>query len=228
MLAVNDVKIVAISDIHGQLPESLPPCDLLLIAGDICPLTDHEPRAQANWLATEFRAWLDRQRAAQVVATWGNHDFVGELAPHLVPPLRWQMLVDQAIEVLGLKIYGSPWQPRFFDWAFNLDEPDLEKRWQRIPSGIDILLLHGPPYGYGDLAGPNRFHPQGEHTGSPSLTRRILEVRPQLAVFGHIHEAFGVYELENVVLANVSVLNARYELVNRPFEAVLRARAPSP
>ena len=222
---MSEPRIVAISDFHGQLPANLPACDLLLIAGDICPLNDHTPRAQADWLATEFRPWLDRQSATHIVATWGNHDFVGELAPYMVPRLRWHMLVDETVELMGLKIYGTPWQPRFFDWAFNLDEPDLERKWARIPEGTDILIVHGPPHGYGDLAGPNQFNPTGHHTGSPSLTRRILEVRPQLVVFGHIHEGYGVYDLENMVLANVSLLNERYEMVNRPFEGVVRVRS---
>jgi Icc-related predicted phosphoesterase len=219
---MTEVKVVAISDMHGRLPEQLPSCDLLLIAGDICPLEDHRVDAQIDWLRTTFRDWLDRQRAQEIVATWGNHDFVGERMPEVVPRLRWHMLVDQSVEVLQLKIYGTPWQPRFFDWAFNLEEPELEKKWAKVPAGIDILLLHGPPHGYGDLTKPNRFRPTGERTGSPSLTRRILEVRPKLAVFGHIHEGHGVYEMDGVTLANVSLLNEKYEPVNRPFEMVVK------
>jgi Icc-related predicted phosphoesterase len=206
-----DVSVVAISDLHGYLPEDLPACDLLLIAGDICPLRDHSPPAQAHWLGTTFREWLDRQPAREIVATWGNHDFIGERAPELVPSLRWHMLRDQGVELLGVKIYGTPWQPWFFDWAFNLYEPELQQKWKLIPQGTDILLLHGPPHGFGDMT------VSGQRTGSPSLTRRIAEIKPQLAVFGHIHEGYGVFDLDGTALANVSLLNVRYEPVNRPF-----------
>jgi len=202
------MKICAIADLHGQLP-AIPECDLLLIAGDICPVTNHGIAFQADWLATELRAWLSRLRMP-VVAIWGNHDFIGEHAPDLVPRLPWVLLHDSAVEIHGLKIYGSPWQPRFFDWAFNLDEPDLERKWELIPEGTDVLLLHGPPYGFGDWVG------RGEHTGSPSLRRRIFEIRPKLAVFGHIHEGRGEWLEEGVVLANVTVLDERYQMVYAP------------
>jgi len=221
---VNEVKVVAISDMHGELPRQLPACDLLLIAGDIVPLRNHSPFYQAQWLREEFGSWLEQQPAKHIVATWGNHDFIGERAPHLVPRLPWTLLVDQAVELLGLKVYGTPWQPRFFDWAFNLDEPDLERRWQRIPPDTDILVCHGPPYGYGDLAGAiPGIRTEPEHTGSPSLTRRILEIKPQLVVFGHIHEAYGVYEKDGVVMANVSIVDGAYRMVNAPYVRAVRA-----
>ena len=203
------MRICAIADQHGCLPV-IPDCDLLLIAGDICPATNHGIFFQADWLATEFRAWLSRL-TMPVVAIWGNHDFIGEQAPDLVPRLPWILLQDSAVEINGLRIYGSPWQPRFFDWAFNLDEPDLERKWELIPEGIDILLLHGPPYGYGDWVG------RGEHTGSPSLRERIFEVKPKLAVFGHIHEGRGQWLENGVILANVTILDEAYRFVYEPM-----------
>jgi hypothetical protein len=29
-------------------------------------------------------------------------------------------LEDELVEIEGIRIYGSPWQPEFCDWAFNL------------------------------------------------------------------------------------------------------------
>jgi Icc-related predicted phosphoesterase len=224
---MSDVMVVAISDFHGTLPEHLPASDLLLIAGDISPLQNHDPYYQAEWLRDEFGPWLRRQPAKHIVATWGNHDFIGERLPHLVPPLPWTLLVDEAVELLGLKIYGTPWQPRFMDWAFNLDEPELEKKWARIPAGIDILVCHGPPHGFGDLASAMAsIRNEPEHTGSPSLTRRILEIRPQLVVFGHIHEGYGVYEKDGIVMANVSIGTGRHRMTNEPYVGVVQSNEP--
>jgi hypothetical protein len=154
-----------------------------------------------------------------------NHDWIGEKAPHLSPKLRWHMLCDESINLLGFKIYGTPWQPRFFDWAFNADEDVLEKKWAAIPDDTDILVLHGPPYGFGDLAPAyTGVRNEMERTGSPSLIKRIREIKPQLAIFGHIHPGYGVYEENGVVMANVSVLNDKYQLVNKPYRTTLEPR----
>jgi Icc-related predicted phosphoesterase len=229
---MNEIKVVAISDLHGKFPD-ISECDLLLIAGDICPCrfghgymsVDNKATHQAFWLRDTFGPWLQKQPAKHVVATWGNHDWLGEKAPERTPKLPWHMLIDQGIDLMGFKIYGSPWQPRFFDWAFNADEPFLEGKWHLIPDDTDILVLHGPPHGYGDLAPAYRgVRDQMEHTGSPSLTKRIMEVKPQLVVFGHIHAGYGVYSENGVTMANVAVLNEQYLLTNKPFVTTLKPR----
>ena len=66
------MKIVAISDLHGQLP-TVPECDLLLIAGDICPVHNHKLFYQDIWLRSVFAAWLRQQRAKRIIGVWGNH-----------------------------------------------------------------------------------------------------------------------------------------------------------
>src|SRR5262245_54236823 len=155
--------IVAISDQHGVLPE-IPPCDLLLIAGDVCPVTNHGVDFQANWLQWEYRRWLERLPARKIVFIAGNHDFVFEQRSNFLPsdyPATY--LQDTGITWEGLRIWGTPWQPVFFDWAFNLREPDLAKKWALIPEGTDILVVHGPPFGYGDAV-PERDSVR--HTGS--------------------------------------------------------------
>lgn len=203
--------IQAVSDMHGTLPD-VPACDLLLIAGDICPIEDHDVHFQSQWLNTTFRAWLGQLHARHVVGVCGNHDFVFEKRPDLVPTdLPWTYLQDSACEVEGLKVWGTPWQPWFHDWAFNLYEPDLVAKWRLIPEGTDVLVLHGPPYGLGDAV------PRGggtvENTGSPSLLARIKEVQPLVAVYGHIHEGRGQYRVGRTVLANVTILDEKYRHV---------------
>jgi Icc-related predicted phosphoesterase len=203
------MKIICMADLHRYLPPVPADGDLLLLGGDC--LNDGAFN-QARFLDTVFRKWLEGVAARMpVVATPGNHDWIFQTHPDLVPnDLPWTVLVDQEVTVGGLRIWGSPWQPPFFDWAFNLPESDLEQKWALIPEGIDILLLHGPPFGAGDLT------PRGERVGSPSLTARILAVRPKLVVCGHIHSARGEYRLDTVPVINAAMTDERYFLVQVP------------
>jgi Icc-related predicted phosphoesterase len=212
---------VAISDQHGVLPE-IPPCDLLLIAGDVCPVTNHNPWFQASWLREDFRRWLLAVPARKTIFVAGNHDFVFEQQPDIVPrDLPASYLQDSGLEWEGLQIWGTPWQPWFFDWAFNLHEGDLAHKWALIPDNTDILVVHGPPHGYGDgvpeLDGVRR-------TGSPSLLLRIRQVRPKLVVFGHIHEGRGQWRIGDSVLANVTILDEAYRHVHAPWVYTLEGK----
>jgi Icc-related predicted phosphoesterase len=208
------MKVVATSDLHGQLP-AIPPCDLLLIAGDICPVWDHKVLFQRQWLANNFKTWLLRAPARKIIGVWGNHDLIAEKAPHLLPELPWTVLTDQLCEFEGLRIYGLPWQRRFYNWAFNLDPPELDEKYRAIPP-CDIIVSHGPPFGLGDYV--ERDH---ERTGSHAFLAKIDELRPKLVVFGHIHEGAGRYDWQHgrgTTIANVSFINEQYRPAHKPHE----------
>ncbi len=201
------MKIACVSDLHGMLPE-IPECDLLLLGGDIGPGSERDLRFHARWYDETFRKWLGIIKVP-TIAVSGNHDFIFQHGSDMVPDLPWTYLQDSGCEFQGLKIWGSPWQPVFGGWAFNATESQLAERWAMIPSDVDILLLHGPPRGYGD------FSPYGnEHTGSPSLADRIRAVQPKLVVFGHIHSGYGEYRLGESRMLNASLVNESYEPVN--------------
>jgi predicted phosphodiesterase len=206
------MRVCCISDLHGFLPE-IPPCDLLLIGGDVirCGL-EFNLLEQSAWLDNIFSPWLRRQPAKHIVGVAGNHDFIFARAPQFVPALPWTYLLDSGTEVEGLKIWGAPWQPIFRDWAFNLPEAELAKRWAAIPDDTDILVLHGPPAGVGDFV-PN----ENANVGSPSLRTRIEALRPQLVVFGHIHEGYGKYRFDSTILVNAAHCDGRFEPNNAPI-----------
>ena len=219
------MKIVAISDQHGILPE-IPPCDLLLIAGDICPVHNHAIDFQAQWLDSDFRRWLGSLRhVGRVIGVAGNHDFIFERAAHRVPDdLPWIYLQDQLTEYRGLRIWGTPWQPWFFDWAFNGQPEQLKEKWALIPNPVDIIVVHGPPRCYGDGV-PERGG-SVRHTGCPHLLQRIREIEPELVVYGHIHEGRGQWQLtEKTTLANVTLVDGSYRHVYEPWIYETRPRA---
>lgn len=216
------MKIAAIGDLHGHLIE-IPECDVLLLAGDLCPLGDHSPMYQAQWLDTAFRNWLDNIPARRVIGIAGNHDFVFQKAPQLVPDdLRWTYLQDSGVDLDGLKFWGTPWQPEFGGWAFNANEEKLARQWSLIPDSTNVLITHGPPYGYGDLV-PGKITPDSEeewptpvHAGCQHLRQRIDNLpNLRLAVFGHIHSGYGVYPAADRTFANVSICDPFYRPTNK-------------
>ncbi len=119
------MRFVCLADLHGFLP-AVPPCDVLLVAGDICPTTDERPEAQRRWLSSEFADWLADVPADVVIGVAGNHDFVGETDPGALRDLDWHYLQDETAVIEGMSFFGSPWTSRFQDWAFMLSEEELK------------------------------------------------------------------------------------------------------
>lgn len=187
--------IVCVSDTHGAHDITVvPDGDILLHAGD---LTRHGLLDEVD----AFDAWLGRLPHPHKVVIAGNHDWCFERTP---AEARRRLtnavyLEDEAVVIGGLKVYGSPWQPRFFDWAFNLDRgPELAAKWALIPADTDVLVTHGPPDGILDLT--RRWL----RVGDADLLARVREVRPKLHVFGHIHEAAGVYRSGSTLFVNAA------------------------
>lgn len=216
------MDIVCISDLHGTLPDDLPDGDILLIAGDICPINNHNKYYQLYWLDTYFQNWLKHQnKKYKVVAGCaGNHDFVFEHGLDTNLDLPWYYCEDDELprlpELNGLKIYFSPWQPIFCDWAFNLSEEKLKKTWAMIPDDVDILVTHGPPYRIQDY-----IPSQKKSVGSTTLYDRVGELMKnqlKLHIFGHIHEGYGQIRINNTIFANVSILDEHYKYTNKPMK----------
>lgn len=215
IIYVAPVRVAALSDPHGHLPRT-PECDVLVIAGDVTPTDDHDPAFQARWLAESFAPWLAEQPATEIVGVAGNHDFVFEQRPDLVPELPWTYLQDAGAEVGGRMFWGSPWTPWFFDWAFNAPRGDtaevfLRERYAPVPDGADVLVLHGPPAGLGDRTS------RGEAAGSNAALELIDRVRPKLVVYGHIHEARGRFARGDAMLVNASHVDLGYEPYDEPI-----------
>lgn len=198
-------RVVAVADLHGNLPTDLPDGDVLVIAGDVCPLEDHESTYQRRWLEGAFAGWLEALPHPDVVWIAGNHDFVCE-RPGWAPTGRGHYLRDTGTEAAGLSFYGMPWVPNLPGWAFHATDEELLARTLRIPP-VDVLVSHGPPRGYGDMLR------RGGRAGSEALTARLEAAPPQLCLFGHIHEDPGRWELEpGTTLANVAYVDADYRI----------------
>jgi Icc-related predicted phosphoesterase len=212
--------IVCISDLHEHLVD-IPACDLLLIAGDVSFAFKGDVDAKQAFLAGEFKAWLEQVPADEIVLVAGNHDQSIE-AWGVPNGLRCHYLQDQGIELFGLKLWGTPWQPWFYDWAFNAPRRDgevfLASKFDLIPADTDIVIGHGPPRGYGDRTPRHAGH---AHVGSTAMTETLERVQPRLTVCGHIHSAYGRYRLGDTEIINASLVDNDYRPVNPVVRLVL-------
>jgi hypothetical protein len=119
----------------------------------------------------------------------GNHDFclreTGTSGREIFAGMTY--LLDQGLDIEGLRIYGSPWTPKFGgEWAYQVPRgKECAKVWAQIPDDVQLLITHGPPFGIGDLT------LRGEHAGCQDLLNQVRRIKPLMHLFGHIHEGYG-------------------------------------
>jgi Icc-related predicted phosphoesterase len=204
------MRIVCVSDTHGRHHKTvIPGGDLLVHAGDI---TRHGKQEEVE----DFDRWLGTLPHRYKVVICGNHDFCFQEEPYKarVRITNAIYLEDEAVTVAGIRVYGSPWQPWYGGWAFNLHRgPELAAVWAKIPADTQLLVTHGPPEGILDRTR------RGEPAGCRDLLLRVWEVRPRLHVFGHIHEAAGRTDIDGVTFVNASTQLGQGEAVVVEWDA---------
>lgn len=201
------LRIVCLSDTHschGKL--RIPEGDVLLHAGDF---TRRGGAAEVE----AFGAFLAGLPHRHKVVIAGNHDFLFQREPERARALLdgATYLEDSGIAIDGVRFWGSPWQPWFHDWAFNLPRGKaLAEKWALVPSGVDVLATHGPPHGVLDKT----FG--GSHVGCEELALALARIQPRLHVFGHIHEAYGLVRQGGTLSVNACNCNLFYRPVHPP------------
>lgn len=203
------MKIVFISDTHNKLGYvKIPDGDMLIHCGDFTMLGTIE----------EFRGFnsdLEKLPHKHKIVIAGNHEFLLEhnqaLGREILSAATY--LQDENIEVNGLKIYGSPWQPEFGKWAFNLprNSPSLHLVWDKIPRDTDILVTHTPPQGILDKTMSK------EKVGCEVLKQRLKDLSPRIHCFGHIHPAYGKKRIDDTLYINAAIVNEKYQPINQPI-----------
>lgn len=202
------LRLVCLSDTHERHGELVvPDGDVLVHAGDF---TGHGRPNKVEAFG-RFLATLPHRHKVIVA---GNHDFLFEKDPGRARDLLGDVhyLEDAGITIEGLSFWGSPWQPWFHDWAFNLPRgAALAEKWALVPAGVHVLVTHGPPMGVMD-----RVHRGGFHVGCEALTEALERIRPRLHVFGHIHEGYGTVREGERLSVNASTCDLSYRPVNPP------------
>ena len=221
---VGMMRITFISDTHAkhnQVTSSLPGGDVLIHAGDI---SNKGYRTEIQ----DFIKWFSTiENYTHKIFIAGNHDFgcqdevlaVQELL-RLNPGSEYLyddmfLIGDESADYDDMvKVWGSPWQPEFYNWAFNLPRQgaELKEVWNMIPSDVDILITHGPPYGHLDYVAYSK-----QNVGCELLRERIDLIKPKIHVFGHIHSSYG-YKFDGTThFFNAAVLDERYNFTQKPL-----------
>jgi len=221
IIFIVSMKITFISDTHNkhkQITSHLPGGDLLIHAGDITSRGyKHEIQEFLKW----FNG-LDNYTHKIFVA--GNHDWGFQDDPEMCKKLLYfysgVTYLQDNLELIEddyqstVRVYGSPWQPEFHNWAFNLPRngDQLDQVWHQIPQDVDILVTHSPACGYLDCV-----IGQYDNLGCELLTERIREVKPKIHVCGHIHTGYGYIFNGDTHFINAAVLNEQYVYAQKPL-----------
>lgn len=224
------MRLVLISDTHGRHASlTLPAGDVLIHAGDF---------SRDGGLADVrgFFTWMEAQPFAHKILVAGNHDAVFDkwhdgavmLLKEIAPSVTY--LQDSGVTIDGVRFWGSPVQPEFFNWFFNRKRgAEIKRHWDLIPDNTDVMISHGPLFGYLDKSN-NWDHATGkkfdDHLGCEDLRDAILRVRPKLHCFGHIHGGYGKSSIihddgDKTQLVNASIMDETYNPVNSPVEICL-------
>jgi len=208
------MRLVLISDTHEQhFNMKIPDGDVLIHAGDATY------RGQQRALQ-KFGKWMREQPHAHKIFIGGNHDLLLEQNPVLAPDFfrGIHYLCETSVEIHGVKFWGSPFSPRFMDWAFQCERgDDCERRWAKIPEGTDVVITHGPPRGCGDECPAMEDRTKLVHVGCKQLLARLDAIKPKLAVCGHIHEGYGTYYTPGgTPVVNASSVDGNYRCINPP------------
>lgn len=205
------MRLVCISDTHSMHRQiAVPDGDILIHAGDCLGVGTLEE-------LEDLDNWFSEQPHRHKILIAGNHDWCLQDEPADAEVLIKNAIYlrDSGTEIEGLKFWGSPWTPVFFDWAFNLSRgPAIAERWGQIPSDTDVLITHGPPAGILDLV---ITETHSLSVGCDDLTRELERLRLKMHVFGHIHESHGKQRLDDCLFVNASTCNGSFRPLNPPI-----------
>ena len=209
------LKIVCISDTHNRLNKiinNIPDGNLLIHCGD---LTGRGEIWEIENELDKLEKLNDKFNDTILIA--GNHDFGFERHSPLMEQMCKERdityLNDSGVDLNGIKVWGSPVSPRFFNWAFNRDRgEDIKKHWDLIPDDTNILITHVPPYRILDeLVYPNGDG-KNNFVGCEELSKKIVTLEKlRYHFFGHIHFWGGLQKtVGNVTYFNASICDELY------------------
>lgn len=210
------MKIVAISDTHQLHHQvNLPEGDVLVHCGDFT-------NKGSEKAIEDFLEWFSNQPHPYKVFIGGNHELGLDMGAFRNKKLKLVKsftndnlfyLENSAVVIEGIKFYGSPYTPFFFNWAWNLRRgAPLAANWSLIPEDTQVLMTHGPPYGILDQTASGS-------QGCQDLFNRIENLgQLKLHLFGHLHLEGGNQTVrDGKIFANAAVCDDSYRPIHSPI-----------
>lgn len=207
-----NLTIVHLSDTHLKKFPELESGNVLVHSGDALNYGSFEDLIKFR---EQLKAVKDNYKIIIYVA--GNHDWEFEKRPYQskqflleeIPNLVY--LHHEAYEFEGVKFFGSPLQPAFCNWAFNVkDNLELYEKYLEIPEDTEVLITHCPPEGTLDQL----------YTGGRVGSRALKLALPRLTklkahLFGHIHAARGIEYTNDIWYSNAAICDENYKPTNK-------------
>lgn len=241
-----EVRLTAMSDLHGYLPKDMQETDVVLICGDIVPLDCQRDNIETqSWLLNRFFPWCMSLPCDKVLFIAGNHDFFFEWmmtdknGNHQKPNIVMKRLLvgasqecyskikyleNSSYDYRGYKFYGCPFIGELHNWAFYKQSDELKKAYSKIPDNADVLMTHCPPAvkDYGFVLQYGSYNYMSDF-GCHELKDAIEIKKPRLSVFGHIHSGNHKAELiDGTMYCNVSLKDEGYRVSYLERKFILR------
>lgn len=238
------LKILAISDLHGWLPQIKEEFDLLMIPGDVCPDMYGVKYSQIDWFNDVFIPWINnlpfKHAWSKVIFVPGNHDKCFDGIVSKAQIMEWEITTLGRLKILNhdmydfeypvsdgtdvLRIFGTPYCKQFGNWSFMVEDETLDRKYSQITESVDILLSHDSPNinKVGAVLDENsRFY--NPFAGNDILAKHIWRIHPLIFHSGHIHSGNHVpFMLDGVYFANVSLvdedINPVYNILSYNFD----------
>lgn len=237
-------KLIAVSDLHelgdhGKEWDKLgvDEAGTVVVAGDITDQfyaspkynmsADDQIKQAQKWIDKKLRPFCDKHKTKKFLMIPGNHDNILGIpeAKDLQWPSNVTFLSDQAATVNGMEIYGTGIceQRKGSSAAYNvgrhfeLDDAAFKARADKIPEGLDLLIIHQPPKDAGYEGDKSFFNGTGANAGSDYLTKIIKEKKPKMVICGHLHDGdHRPYKIGDSIVINVARVQSRRDAAHNP------------
>ncbi len=204
-------RLVLTSDTHGRHSAmSIPDGDIFIHAGDFTHNGTREESA-------DFANWLGTLPHAMKVIVPGNHDrFAATDTAELVSmlPAGCHLSINSQVDIGGgHRLWGFPFVPehmRFRGMSFVVNDLEMSEQISLILPNANVLVCHCPP---------SEVFSRARNYGNERLRAALPGIDWGLLVCGHIHEAWGVGQIESKLVVNASAVDRRM-IPRRPVRIV--------